>query len=467
MTSTFRLPPLLICLLATPGAAQEPAPVRIILETSPRAVEYQLGRLSNAELSRVERKPGDPRYRPIYVAMLTRKGLGREYFDEALTALAALDKASRTAVLMEGLSRVAPDDDEAAGRLVRALLTQPADALALERERFASTAASTASGPALRGAYGGLLSVEQNPVAVVEAARGREGHLAELLRAVPFVSPAVSAKLAATVGTVLSQTQDPAVRAAAVTALSVARPDAQTFTLLAREAVESPDPGVRTAAVRGLRALPRVSWPAAEVEPLARSLVAALVKVPPPARTEPASLEAIQFTEQLSEALPDATRRTLRRDLRALGVQVVRIEAIPEQMIFDLKWFAVEAGKPVQIILFNPDAMSHNLVVMRPGTLQEVGAAANAMSISTDPAAKPYVPPGPQVLHATRLLQWGETERLSFTAPAEAGEYPFACTFPGHWVRMYGVMLVVKDLDAWEGARTVPLDPMTKKPMAK
>ena len=42
-------------------------------------------------------------------------------------------------------------------------------------------------------------------------------------------------------------------------------------------------------------------------------------------------------------------------------MQVVRIQAMPEQLSFDLKWFAVEAGKPVQIVLVNPDAMPHNL----------------------------------------------------------------------------------------------------------
>ncbi len=32
---------------------------------------------------------------------------------------------------------------------------------------------------------------------------------------------------------------------------------------------------------------------------------------------------------------------------------------------------------------------------------------------------------------------------LRFTAPTEPGEYPFICTFPGHWRIMQGVMKVV------------------------
>src|SRR5207244_5478989 len=129
-------------------------------------------------------------------------------------------------------------------------------------------------------------------------------------------------------------------------------------------------------------------------------------------------------------------RAAVRRDLRALGLQVVRIQSVPEQMLFDVKWFAVQAGKSVQIVLANPDAMQHNLVIGQPGALQEIGTKAAAMPLPSDPDAKPYVPDTPLVLQATRLLNGGDTERLTFTAPAKPGEYVYLCTFPGHFVRM-------------------------------
>jgi Copper binding proteins, plastocyanin/azurin family len=88
------------------------------------------------------------------------------------------------------------------------------------------------------------------------------------------------------------------------------------------------------------------------------------------------------------------------------------------------------------------------------------------MPLPSDPDVKPYVPESPLVLQATKLLNGGEMERLTFTAPQKPGEYPYLCTFPGHWVRMYGVMVVVEKLDAWEAAPTVPTDPMTNKPFA-
>jgi azurin len=164
--------------------------------------------------------------------------------------------------------------------------------------------------------------------------------------------------------------------------------------------------------------------------------------------------------------LPADARRAARKELRAMGVQVFRIQTVPEQMSFDVKWFPVEAGQSVQIVFSNPDVMSHNLVVGKPGSLREIATAAGPMAMSANPNVKAFVPDSPLVLHATRLLNWGETERLSFQAPAEPGEYPFLCTFPGHSVRMYGVMLVVSNIDAWESKRTVPNDPMTNRPFA-
>ena len=186
--------------------------------------------------------------------------------------------------------------------------------------------------------------------------------------------------------------------------------------------------------------------------------------MPAEGRTEPDALDAIQFGEKLAAKLSDDTKRAVRRDLRALGVQVVRIQTLPEKLSFDVKWFAVEAGKPVQIVLFNPDAMPHNLIVSKPGSLEAVGTAGGSMPMPTDPDAKAFVPDLPAVLFSTKLVKEGDTERLGFTAPSEPGEYPFVCTFPGHWVRMYGVMLVVEKLDAWEASPTVPVDPLTKLP---
>ena len=454
------------CLCAEWAAAQQPS-IKIIFDTSPQAVEYQLRRLSTDQLVRVERQENDPRYRPVYIALLTRKGIGREYFEEALNALVAMDKTTRSVVLLDALSQLPPDDEDTAGKMLRVLFSQPPATLKKERELFAKAVAEASAPPVVRASYGALMIADGNPEAAWSQAVKRDGHLAELLRSVPHLgdSAELRARLVEPLTSQLSAgNADVSIRAAAPSALAWARPDTATFGIAARELLQSSDAALRTAAIRALQGLPREAWPAGELEPVVRSLTAALAKLPAQARAEPATLETIQLAEKLADGLPEDSRRAVRRELRALGVQVVRIETIPEQMLFDLKWFAVEAGKPVQIVLYNPDAMSHNLLVTKPGALREVGMASTTMTLPEDPSVKPYVPDTPLVLHATRLLNWGESERLSFPAPKEPGEYPFVCTFPGHWVRMYGVMLVVPDMDAWEAKPTVPNDPMTNQP---
>jgi len=47
-------------------------------------------------------------------------------------------------------------------------------------------------------------------------------------------------------------------------------------------------------------------------------------------------------------------------------------------------------------------------------------------------------------------MQPRDSQRLSFTAPNEPGVYPYVCTYPGHWRRMYGALYVVADLDEYE-----------------
>src|SRR5437763_1661130 len=136
-------------------------------------------------------------------------------------------------------------------------------------------------------------------------------------------------------------------------------------------------------------------------------------------------------------------------------------------MEFDLRYFVVQAGKPVQVVMENGDAMPHNFVLTAPGALQEVALAGQTIPATGDPNQKEFVPNSPKVLQATKLVQPDESATLNFTAPAKPGEYPFVCTFPGHWVRMFGVMLVVDDIDAWEQYPKAPKDPITRQPITK
>ncbi|MBO0935038.1 ThuA domain-containing protein [Fibrella sp. HMF5335] len=157
----------------------------------------------------------------------------------------------------------------------------------------------------------------------------------------------------------------------------------------------------------------------------------------------------------LGKKLPDDARPRLNRLLEAWGLrdanadldpnaQVVRLKTVREEMRYDKKAFSVVAGKPVVIILENPDAMQHNLVVIKPKSTERVGKLADAMITAKNGAEKNYVPESSDIVAATALVNPNQTVRLTFKAPDQPGEYPFVCTFPGHWRIMNGVMTVTK-----------------------
>jgi putative membrane-bound dehydrogenase-like protein len=122
---------------------------------------------------------------------------------------------------------------------------------------------------------------------------------------------------------------------------------------------------------------------------------------------------------------------------------VIKIGVIKNEMKYDIKTFTVEAGAPVEIVFENLDFMQHNLVIAQTGALKTIGEAADKLASNPRGAEMYYVPDIPEVLFATKLVDPQKTERLSFKAPEKEGDYPFVCTFPGHWSIMNGVMKVV------------------------
>lgn len=120
----------------------------------------------------------------------------------------------------------------------------------------------------------------------------------------------------------------------------------------------------------------------------------------------------------------------------------IEIATVPARMLFTPNEFRVKAGQAVKLVLTNPDLMQHNLLIIEPGSLEEVGTAANEMAKDPEGVRKGFVPRSDKVLHASRLLDPNTGEVLRFMAPTRPGIYPFVCTFPGHWVVMNGKMIV-------------------------
>ncbi len=124
------------------------------------------------------------------------------------------------------------------------------------------------------------------------------------------------------------------------------------------------------------------------------------------------------------------------------GLISIDISCYPERMMFTVTEFTVKAGMPVKLSFENPTATPHNLVIVEPGAADEIGMAGNQMAADPNGAAKHFIPDSPKVLFATKLLPPDTSETLRFIAPKVPSEYPFVCTYPGHWVIMRGVMTV-------------------------
>lgn len=123
--------------------------------------------------------------------------------------------------------------------------------------------------------------------------------------------------------------------------------------------------------------------------------------------------------------------------------QTIVIKTVKDLMQYDKKEITVKAGSRVTLIVENPDAMPHNLLIIEPGTLEIVGKAADEMLKYSGAAEKEYIPDVDEVMYHTPLLQPGDSYSLTFDVPDKTGNYPYVCTFPGHWRGMNGVMKVI------------------------
>ena len=186
-----------------------------------------------------------------------------------------------------------------------------------------------------------------------------------------------------------------------------------------------------------------------EAKPLLDDVLAYIRKIPVAERKSPAALDALQLADSLASLLPLDEAKKVRRELGELGVRVIRLSTLPDQMLFDKDRIVVKAGKPVEVVFENEDLMPHNFVVTQPGSLEEVGTADEAAAAEPGALDAATFRSRTRCCAASRLLQPRESQRLDFIAPKQPGVYPYVCTYPGHWRRMYGALYVVEDLDEY------------------
>jgi putative heme-binding domain-containing protein len=205
----------------------------------------------------------------------------------------------------------------------------------------------------------------------------------------------------------------------------------------------------RTAAISILRSIPADKRPEGQLGDLTDNLVAYLSDMPAAMRTGEAAGEVIELVRSIAKSLPEKRQAEIESRLQNLDVRVIAVGTVQERMIFDKEQIVIQAGRPVEFRFSNSDFMPHNFVIVKQGALEEIGELAEATARTADAKDRHYVPVSDKVILASRLLESNQSESLLFEAPKEPGIYPYVCTYPGHWRRMFGALYVVADLDQY------------------
>ena len=241
------------------------------------------------------------------------------------------------------------------------------------------------------------------------------------------------------------------IRCVAIKTLSqVPGRESEAFAVLGRIVLtEAPENMVWTEAVLGLS---RVAGSLREIEnaeALADRLLQHVERTEARHRSQGTPAVAAQLVGTLAGHLPPEEAQRIRHRLSEVVVHEYRLGTRPHRMAFDKTKLVVEAGRTFELVLENTDLMPHNWVLVAPGKLETVGELAEAEAAQPDALQRQYVPDSPFVLAASRLLQPNDAMRVSMAAPSEPGIYPYVCTYPGHWRRMFGALIVVPSTSAY------------------
>lgn len=129
----------------------------------------------------------------------------------------------------------------------------------------------------------------------------------------------------------------------------------------------------------------------------------------------------------------------------AAPARVVQLQ-VGDNMKFDPAAITAAPGESIKVVLKDVGtmpkvAMGHNFVLLRKASEAKAIVDKCASARDTD-----FIAPAvqPQLLAFTKLVGPGETVEVTFTAPAQRGDYLFVCTFPGHFAMGMKGTLTVK-----------------------
>ncbi|MEZ6138229.1 MAG: plastocyanin/azurin family copper-binding protein [Pirellulaceae bacterium] len=442
------------------GETTKVAAPTVFLDKSPRVVEYQLKRLSNEQLLAIETATDDKKYIPVLTAILARDGMPAANRIAALDDLVAINRSNAVVELSSAIASIKGNDDVAQRTrqtLAGLLLASPVELLG-QQQMVLEELAANQNPQTMSVGLAALIAAGVTDKAFAAAEQSEAAH-EQLWRGVRmFADPGTRSQLHSRALTAIETDQPLAVRRAAIAALATIPVGRQETFLRVSEFLEDDD--LRPTAVQTLLSLPANAAEPKRCGELVAWLVNFAEATPAAERTSDSFVDAMQLVDQLIAKIPPEQAAEFRNRLRETVVRVVRVRTVEEEMRYDIPYFAVEAGRPVQVVLINQDMMPHNLVVTQPGALKEIAELGMQVGPAGGASGKQYVPDSDKVLFATQMVAAHEQEALTFTAPTTPGEYPYVCTFPRHWMRMYGVMVVVENLDAWLKNPTEPTDPV-------
>jgi glucose/arabinose dehydrogenase/azurin len=428
--------------------ALKPAPADIDMKANPAALAYVLGKMTNDELKAA------PREVPVLEALLQRDGIDAATREAAAGELARKRGTTRETELIQAVVHLDEQNKDvtASADLGKLLAASPPEALKKANDLI--TRMGTKDHGVRSARIAGMaawVAMLGSPESIYQQRKDNHETLAALFDSAVLISdPALRAKFQPLLVETLGGQIPAHLRKAALLALPLTGPDhaAANFALLTEALLKGQE---RSTAASAAMQLPRTAWDKAKARPVAESILAYARTVPATQRTRQDYVEAAQFAMELCSLIPGETGGRLRKSLRDLGVSVFVIKTVREQMRYDTPQIVVEAGKPFEVIFENNDIMPHNMVFIEPGSRIEIGTAAQSMPMVPDAQGFLYIPPHKGILPKafTKMLEPGEKARLQLVAPLQPGDYEYVCTFPGHWMIMFGKMIVAKDVEVY------------------
>jgi azurin len=408
-----------------------------------RVLALAVNKMSDKELAAA------PAVEPVLIARIERKTTDLNTRNSSLEELAKLRKTDRITEAVETLKRL--DEPEVPIQTVKdiaTLLTAIPGDLPKARAELARLSSDTHQPAIRRAAYAALVACDGKPDGVwASTANTANSRVALVDSIIMLANPADRANFQPLLESTIADAKAPStVREAALRALPLMGSDhaAKNFGLLVQQIRSRQN---LSTAARSLMQIPRDSWVKQEAAPASEAILTWARNVPENRRTTPEFVETVQLGMEMAGLMPAAEATRVRKELLGLGVRIFSIKTVREQMRFDTTRIVVEAGKPFEIMFENDDMMPHNLVVLQPGSREEVGTIADKMQPVMDKQGRMYVPNSKRVLASTKLLEPSQLDTIKMTAPNVPGKYEYVCTYPEHWKNMFGELIVVKDIE--------------------